>query len=169
MNIKEISENIFGRVAALGYCYLFKGHPGIHEVAYNQQLVYNPLRFPRLTTISDIYGKPLSELKPPDGWEFTGEFRYPVPGEAFRDSQADQHVCAPSNWNEPRLILRKVKPKSELRTRIIFEPTGELRRAITGEWYGQGEGIYQLQGAKSEMTHPIYTRREECYLPEESA
>ena len=54
---------------------------------------------------------------------------------------------------------------------ILFQPTGEVRRAEPGEWYGNirmhGRTIEERQSDHStSMRYPIYTRHE---IPEEVA
>jgi hypothetical protein len=61
-------------------------------------------------TVKDVYGAPLSDLRAPEGWEFTGEFRPPLRGERFLridfvgaiDTSADDYLR-----NHPRLLLKK--------------------------------------------------------------
>ena len=84
--------------------------------------VYNTFQFtcpcPRLLlsyipTISGVYGKPPSELSPPKGHLFTGEFRVPKVGEPFLTndgvSLCIHHYGVWARLWAPRLILRKVK------------------------------------------------------------
>lgn len=91
-----------------GYWYLSpSGAPacagGDHTVPY--------LLLKRATTIKDIYGKELKDLKAPDGWRFTGEFRRVQTTENWMDPHGYACAnplpgCAPGS--APRLILEKL-------------------------------------------------------------
>jgi hypothetical protein len=81
-------------------------------------------------TIESVYGKPLSELKPPDGYEWSME-----DGKAaFRRATANECFLAPvPSWftvirhscgtTEPRLILRQ-----KAKRRYVFEDTGHSHK-----------------------------------------
>lgn len=119
-------------------------------------------------TCQDIYGKPFNELFPPEGWEFTGEFR-PVILE--KDVALDPNRTSLNGYkvylslgNVPRVILRK-KPKIK-RTRIIFEPTGKIALLKIGEYYlFNGEVLQNLCGLANK--YEILTRRDEVYEVEQ--
>lgn len=79
-------------------------------------------------TVESIYGKPLSEIKPPAGWAFTGEFRVPHVGEPvmLRDGHAHRVVKSPPYT--PSLILRPAK-------RLVLDVVAEDRAPRKGEWF----------------------------------
>lgn len=113
-------------------------------------------------TVKDAYGKPFAELTPPEGWEFTGEFREPgndwwlclsSPPAAVRNITTYAHSA-------PRLILRRVKRK-----RVVFEEIARRHEVKEGEWVAEPhrETIWRASctyGAISELMY-IYSRREE--------
>lgn len=88
-------------------------------------------------SVADRYGAPFEQLKPPDGYEFTGEFR-PVPADkAFSEHWFNPQRLWYSHRSEhhrlPVLILRPL-PK---RKRIIFEesPDGSwLKDFLSGHF-----------------------------------
>jgi len=47
---------------------------------------------------------------------------------------------------------------------ILFQPTGEVRRAKSGEWIFDGDVFVQVMNVKTIYKYPIYTRHE---IPEE--
>jgi hypothetical protein len=72
-------------------------------------------------TIEDLYGDSLVNLKAPDGFEFTGEFRCVNDGEMVLGSNSFSRPCGALRWQSvgdvPRLILVPIpKPK-----RMVFE------------------------------------------------
>lgn len=76
-------------------------------------------------TIESVYGKPLSELKPPSGWMFTGEFQEPGPGVYYLSTDG-KLIKAGTYWGYGQvLILRKCK-------RLVFDIVDE-RKADPGE------------------------------------
>jgi hypothetical protein len=80
-------------------------------------------------TIQSVYGKPLSELKCPEGFRFTGELRKALPGETFLeiDGLLSQQTVSGDLTTGPRLILRKCK-------RLVFDIVDENRVPKSGEW-----------------------------------
>lgn len=66
-------------------------------------------------TIKEVYGKDISEIKAPDGYEFTGEFREPG-NEEYYLSVVDLLYLYPAlalrgSWSiklGPRLILKEI-------------------------------------------------------------
>lgn len=91
-------------------------------------------------TVESVYGKPLSELKAPAGWRFTGEFRpaldYP---EIFMDERG--HTCSystpprpPHEQRPPRLILVRCK-------RLVFDIVDEGRGPKAGELFGGSDWV----------------------------
>jgi hypothetical protein len=98
--------------------------------------------------IKTKYGKPLSEITFPEGWEYSGEFRRVGRGEHFLGSGF--YCCGPlgrDERNDPTapswIILRKKKdpveevygrPFSELKAPEGFEFTGEFRGFKSGEY-----------------------------------
>ncbi len=120
-------------------------------------------------SVEERYGAPFEQLTPPDGYEFTGEFR---PAKSLELSVGHvlgkAYVCHASS-ELPVLILR-LRPK---RKRIIFEEIGKVPAGapIGGdEWYsfqsslGYQE-IFKATPASRSCTFAqnttIYTRREE--------
>jgi hypothetical protein len=57
-------------------------------------------------TVESTYGNSLPALSPPDGWEFTGEFRHPKENEWFYSAQFNP---LQSSFPDTRLILRKIR------------------------------------------------------------
>lgn len=61
---------------------------------------------------ADVYGKEKTILSPPEGYEFTGEFRNPKAGEYVYlgvGATWSPQINDPESWTEsPRLILRKL-------------------------------------------------------------
>jgi hypothetical protein len=101
--------------------------------------------------IAHIYQKPLAEIRPPDGWEFTGEFGKSAEGDVWlgTDGSVGFHVN-----NYPRLIIRK-KPRlvGYKFTHVRDEnPAGEI---YPGEWYAN-RGRTEITMADHRF-HPMYT------------
>jgi hypothetical protein len=74
----------------------------------------------KVPTIKEIYGKELAELRAPDGWRFTGEFREPVGQESFLASGSGVLLVTPPYRNTPlatgpRLILEKIPATPTIR------------------------------------------------------
>jgi hypothetical protein len=90
--------------------------------------------------IREVYGKPLSELKPPDGWDWLIEdgrpaFRAPriQSGYVTTETYLEPHTLLADNWQntQPRLVLRR-KPKPR---RYVFEIVGYNRPPKKGEFH----------------------------------
>jgi hypothetical protein len=102
--------------------------------------------------VRDVYGKPLEELKAPEGYEFTGEFRAPREGEPVLHVISAMHPrlhVALHDWDDddPRLILRRRTSR-----RWVFEETGETRRVEPGEWWLRCEDDFQVWITMSHQT-----------------
>ena len=115
----------------------FSGGAARMQMLYHSALKFWILR--KLPTVESTYGKPLSELKPPEGWEFTGEFRTVSGGDDFLVANCAAPACGTfyfgaAKESGPRLILRR---KSKPRRRWIFEETGEVRMPYPGEWFDE--------------------------------
>lgn len=135
-------------------------------------LILRPAK-PAGPTIEELYGAPLSELTPPDGWEFTGGFRRPLTGESSWDAHGGKSGGVSQEWgnyipeksyNRPywRLILRRATPKTPTVESVYmgqtleqlqknaekiegFELTGEFRPVKLGEWFlGATGGNYKV-------------------------
>lgn len=114
-------------------------------------------------TVRDAYGKPFSELTPPEGWEFTGEFRVPLSHEDWLSSYEPKITSRvqtfPTLWC-PRLILRQIKRK-----RIIFEEIARRHEAEHNEWVSRSEtksDPWQVCGHYRDVKILIiFSRREE--------
>lgn len=114
-------------------------------------------------TVQQAYGKPFAELMPPEGWEFTGEFREPGNEYWLCLSSPPAAVgsittCAHS---APRLILRRVTRK-----RIIFEEIARRCEVKAGEWAsGVLDNSLWINSSPdsylSNNQYVIYSRREE--------
>lgn len=103
-------------------------------------------------TVKDRYGAPFEQLKPPDGYRFTGEFRPTLDSELYM-SVITRGVLSEVNAL-PVLILRP-RPK---RKRIIFEETPGQCSSNT-HVYGEGvDGMFRATGFSSAK---CFTRREE--------
>jgi hypothetical protein len=78
----------------------------------------------KLPTIESVYGEPLEQLKPPEGFEFSGEFRDPREGDTFLSLHEMGALTAGKDWPVPRLILRRIEqpnpPKPEKATDQIL-------------------------------------------------
>ncbi len=116
-------------------------------------------------TVQDRYGAPFDHLQPPDGYEFTGEFRPPKENE-FVLGRHGSAIIGTSPL--PGLILRP-RPK---RKRIIFEECFEISGAplAAGTWFeadNRGDlrsfrSIIQLSpGDVKPCAGRVYSRREE--------
>jgi hypothetical protein len=59
-------------------------------------------------TIKEVYGKDISELKAPDGYEFTGEFREALKSEIFLSNKSRDPIPIVADYITPysRLILK---------------------------------------------------------------
>lgn len=107
-----------------------------------------------IITVEQIYGERLPELRAPQGWGFTGEFRQPLKGEAYLSSDCGTQTIASadSRFYPPVLILEKHQP----RRRIVFEEDA------AGEWVEYNgcfrEGLALGLGVS---VTPRYRRREE--------
>jgi hypothetical protein len=76
------------------------------------QNMYTEKTYKKTWTCQEVYGKQFHELKAPQGWEFTGEFRPPDQDDFFLSAVRHADVMGPLTWNTqpddpPRLILRK--------------------------------------------------------------
>lgn len=101
------------------------------------------------TTIESVYGKPLSELKPPDGWVFTGEFRTPTYGEYYLANLSFRPMFAYGDEVIKRLILRRPR-------KWVLTETGELRKLNGGEFYvSLTQGRPSQQGGNPHPTHEV--------------
>ena len=112
---------------------------------------------PPVPTIESVYGKPLSELKPPAGYRFKlahrispegqimniiePSFLPPLKGEWFLTPDGKAFQCCMDDKRNPRLILVKCK-------RLVFDVLDE-RSAKDGElWASKANpaAIYEYQG-----------------------
>lgn len=127
-------------------------------------------------TCTDIYGTSFDNLKAPDGWKFTGEFRVVQNGEYwlsnYKDIARHSNIISKCYYGcgqqpdetKPRLILRRVVKNK--RMRFIFEPTGEVRSPEHGDFYLY-ENMIDQACCRLVNKYPIYTRRIEEYEVEE--
>jgi hypothetical protein len=109
-------------------------------------------------SISDVYDLSIIDLsKPPDGYEFTGEFRLVVGTEDYLSRQGG--VIAGPTVNAPRLILRRKK-----RTRVVLEDTGRIAIPAMNEWC-KYMGVFMQVTDTNASIGPcnIYTYRKEEY------
>jgi hypothetical protein len=91
--------------------------------------------------VKEIYGKSFSELKAPEGWEFTGEFRIPFVGVdwlMYSSGGIDNCVV---EYVVPRLIVRKKAPPR----RVVFEVIRENDYARSGEYISYYENLDCVQ------------------------
>ena len=105
-------------------------------------------------TVEQCYGAAFEQLKPPQGFELTGEFR-PVLNHEY--SLCRNLTAVYGESVSPSLILRKISK----RKRIIFEEV----RAWLHEGYLYGEGVdgqtmFRVTGYL-QMPKKLFTRREE--------
>lgn len=113
-------------------------------------------------TVEDRYGAPFEQLKPPDGYDFTGEFRPSSDNEFWLMSHAVRvrrsSYCSVPN-ELPVLILRP-RPK---RKRIIFEETAGQCDWTRFRVYGESpDGLTMYRGSVGmRIPSKLYTRREE--------
>jgi hypothetical protein len=99
--------------------------------------------------VKKIYGKSFGELKAPDGWEFTGEFRPGALDEVILSGEGDLYpigtaysvTWSPILWHSPRLILRKKAPPR----RVVFEVIRENDYARSGEYISYYENLDCVQ------------------------
>lgn len=94
-------------------------------------------------TVKDVYGAPLSDLRAPEGWEFTGEFRPPLRGERFLRIDFVGAIDTSDDYesNHPRLLLKKAptvediygEPLHMLTPNDGYEFTGEFRVPVKGD------------------------------------
>lgn len=80
-------------------------------------------------TVEDIYGKPLDELKVPDGFELTGEFRPPgrQEGQKIWLSPNEDLELEPGLSETPRLFLRRSSKMNRVNGPWIVKLSGEER------------------------------------------
>ncbi len=86
-------------------------------------------------TVKDAYGKPLSELTAPEGWEFTGEFKIPK-WEYWLTLDGCMAGKNTYPQNGPRLILHKARLK-----RIIFEEIATIKEGERYNMQGWQKGV----------------------------
>ncbi len=119
-------------------------------------------------TVEDRYGAPFEQLKPPDGYEFTGEFRRTKQHEWSLTLNGTAIYSADGESLLPNVILRPLHPRPK-RKRIIFEETMKVPAGcfpMAGhEWYSiaSHEGCIFKALLSCTFTEPatLYTRREE--------
>ncbi len=102
----------------------------------------NPLYYQ--FSVKDRYGAPFEQLTPPDGYEFTGEFRPASPGEL---SAVGYGISVGYGITLLPVLILRPRPK---RKRIIFEEVRRIQRgdfACPGEWF-----LYD------DITHPVISR-----------
>lgn len=103
-------------------------------------------------TPKDVYGKDIIE-KAPEGYEFTGEFRPPKPGDCFLTSASGNDVvelgCLSYRNVSPRLILRK-KPKTYTDTEIVDFLIEQVHNYMLGKIW---DDIYKIVGDMDD--HPV--------------
>jgi hypothetical protein len=104
------------------------------EIERAKQLKSCPISYS--FSLADRYGAPFEQLKPPDGYEFTGEFR-PLHNrhESWHNPGMEQ------SDGRPVLILRP-RPK---RKRIIFEET-DRQLDNRFDLFAQGGAVFFLDG-----------------------
>ena len=112
--------------------------------AAEQRIMRNWYLAPRLIlepaptpTVESVYGKPLSGLRAPEGWEFTGEFREVKAGDVALDkNECWQHspfTWGPTSSNQWRLILRKRPPTPTIES-VYGRPLAQLTPPKGWRW-----------------------------------
>lgn len=108
-------------------------------------------------TLESIYGRPEADvLRDVDvmGYE---PLRIGVPQEGDvalvgKVTPLAKVAAAPTNFVRPRLILRRKTVK-----RRVLTETGEVRKALRGEWYHPGDGPRRrLEPTPTVGAYPIY-------------
>lgn len=112
----------------------------------------------KVDEIAKMYGKPLAEIKIPEGWECTGEFGKAEAGDTFLTYETHQPCFTLAGlFPGPRLILRKKKdpveevygkPLNELNAPEGFEFTGEFKIPAVPDYF-LGKGSYGDCGVMS--------------------
>jgi hypothetical protein len=103
-------------------------------------------------TIESVYGKPIDQITPPEGWQFTGEFRAPNVGEMYLSAMTGAPVedqCAYAE-NPPRLILQRRLASTS------SEDAGRRRKLDIG-W------IVQVGATKVTFSGPAAKGMSDCY------
>ncbi len=110
-------------------------------------------------TVKERYGAPFEELTPPEGYEFTGEFRPAIGTEVWL--ARNPGACYGQGRTDPPVLILRPRAK---RKRIIFE---ELPGGLpdVGCHHLYGEGLDGQTMFRIEPFHRIpskqFTRREE--------
>ena len=116
-------------------------------------------------TVKDAYGAPLSDLRAPEGWEFTGEFRPPLRGEEFLGAGRAKYLDAISNFpfNCPRLIMKKLPTVESVYLGQSMEQLKQTAQELEGfKWTGVfrkvKDGDYILGAAGGNSVVPVVNR-----------
>jgi hypothetical protein len=116
--------------------------------------------------IAKVYGKPADELTPPEGYEFTGEFREADFGESYLSSSASitQWLYAGDKTCGKYLILRSIeietnhgKGQTEVKRGFTAaEVTQKFGKEVVTFFVQQLTELYDLPGFvyTGELTHP---------------
>jgi hypothetical protein len=123
-----------------------------------------PPQVVKAITSKEVYGSEV--VHAPKGYEFTGEFHPPQPGETFQHSLCKEAVTfANPMCSGPRFILRKAKQQY----RLVFEPIGDLTQQIPVGSYFQLTGASALRYAECNVLSAhfaqLYTLRKEAITP----
>jgi hypothetical protein len=115
--------------------------------------------------IAHIYQKRLEDIRPPDGWEFTGEFGEAEVGERWlgTDGSVGDHANA-----YPRLILRKKRKVIGYMFTLDREvKPGGCERIYRGEWCDDPDGSLILcKSGYDEVYRTVRVfKREEIHEP----
>lgn len=119
-----------------GETVLLTNGKGAHKAFVDGSALYPRLILRATPTIRDIYGKELSELKPPEGYEF-GEFRRVQTGEDWMDAYGDlliNHAEVDPPGGGYRLILKKVTTIEEVYGASLEKLTPPIGYRFTGEF-----------------------------------
>lgn len=115
--------------------------------------------------VKDVYGRHREELKPPSGFEFTGEFYPPKTGETYLTPRGGYWAEATDTFEMPRLILRRIPTVEEIygapREKLLVPSgyrLGEFERVVEGREY-----LNCWVATHHPATIMTYYRREEDY------
>jgi hypothetical protein len=116
-------------------------------------------------TVKDVYGAPLSDLRAPEGWEFTGEFRPPLRGERFLRIDFVGAIDTSDDYasNHPRLIMKKLPTVESVYLGQSMEQLKRNAEKIAGfKWTGVfrkvKDGDYFLGAAGGNSVVPVVNR-----------
>lgn len=141
-----------------GETVLLTNGEGAHKTFADGDALYPRLILRATPTIRDIYGKELSELTPPKGYEF-GEFRRVQTGEDWLGAYGKLMINHPEvdpQCGRYRLILKKLPtiediygaPLEKLNPPIGYRFTGEFRKPTE-------EDVCLLPGSPFETGHTV--------------